>query len=111
MLHGMIGCTCLYNSALGKFDFRGQWSVSPKNRGQLKKTQGWIGLKSGGGSLAAGTYLQRGSAPPPPGLQDGLSSLPSRPTGYVHHSGRAWFNFAAKWMVCYTLATVAAAVT
>ena len=38
-----------------------------KNRRHSKKTQGRTGLKSGGGSLAVGTYLQRGSAPPPPG--------------------------------------------
>ena len=40
--------------------------VSPQNRGWSKKTEGWTGLKNRGGSLAVGTYLQRGSAPPPP---------------------------------------------
>ena len=33
----------------------------------MKKTQGRRALKNGGGSLAVGSYLQRGSAPPPPG--------------------------------------------
>ena len=56
----------IYNFALRKFDFRGWWSATPKNRGWSKKTQVWTGLKNGGGSLAVGTYLQRGSAPPPP---------------------------------------------
>ena len=37
-----------------------------KIRGRSKKTEGWTGPKSRGGSLAVGTYLQRGSAPPPP---------------------------------------------
>ena len=66
MLYGIIGVPFVYNFALRKFDFRGRWSATPKNRGRSKKTQGWIGLKSGGGSLAVGTYLQRGSAPSPP---------------------------------------------
>ena len=60
------------NSALRKFDFRGRWSVSPKNRGRSKKTQGWTGLKSGGSSLAVSTYLQRKRQcppPPPPGRE------------------------------------------
>ena len=39
-----------------------------KNRGQSKKTEGCTGPKNKGGSLAVGTYLQRGSAPPPPSL-------------------------------------------
>ena len=40
-----------------------------KNRGRSKKTEWHTKAKSKGGSLAVGTYLQRGSAPPPsPGL-------------------------------------------
>ena len=35
-------------------------------RGQSKKTEGWTAPKYKGGSLAVGTYLQRGSASPPP---------------------------------------------
>ena len=35
-----------------------------KNRGRSKKTEGRTRPKSKGGSLAVGTYLQRGSAPP-----------------------------------------------
>ena len=35
-----------------------------KNRGRSKKTEGRTGPKSRGGSLAVGTYLQRGSDPP-----------------------------------------------
>ena len=37
-----------------------------KNRGRQKKTEGRTMLKSSSGSLAVGSYLQRGSAPPPP---------------------------------------------
>ena len=33
--------------------------------GSLGKTQGQTALKSGGGSLAVGSYLKKGSAPPP----------------------------------------------
>ena len=40
MLYGMIGIPFVYNSALRKFDFRSRWSVSPKNRGWSKKTEG-----------------------------------------------------------------------
>ena len=47
-------------------DFGGRWSVTLKNRGRSKKTEGRTRPKSRGGSLAVGTYLQRGSAPPPP---------------------------------------------
>ena len=60
-----IVVTFVYNFALGKFDFRGQWSATPKNRGRSKKMQGRRALKTGGASLAVGSYLQRGSAPPP----------------------------------------------
>ena len=35
-----------------------------KNRRRSKKTEGRTRPKSKGGSLAVGTYLQRGSAPP-----------------------------------------------
>ena len=38
-----------------------------KNRGRSKKTEGREGPKNKVGSLAVGTYLQRGSAPLPPG--------------------------------------------
>ena len=56
---------CLvYNFALRKFDFRGQWSATTKNRGGSKKTEGQRALKNGGCSLAVGSYLQTGSAPP-----------------------------------------------
>ena len=68
MLYGMIGVTFVYNSALRKFDFRGRWFVSPKNGGRSKKAQGQTDLKNEGSSLAVGTYLRRGSAPPPLGV-------------------------------------------
>ena len=42
------------------------WSVTLKNRGRSKKTEGQTGPKSMGGSLAVGNYLQRGSPHPPP---------------------------------------------
>ena len=65
----MSGVPFVYNSALRKFDFRGRWSVSPKNSGPSKKTEDQTGLKSGGSSLVVGTYLQSGSAPHPPGRE------------------------------------------
>ena len=40
MLYGMIGVPFIYNSALRKFDFRGQWSVSPNSRGGVKDNSG-----------------------------------------------------------------------
>ena len=61
-----IGVIFVYNFALKKFNFRGRWFQTLKNRGQSKKTQGRTALKNRGGSLAVGSYLQRGSAPPPP---------------------------------------------
>ena len=48
------------------FHFGGRWSVTLKNRGRSKKTDGWGRPKTRGSSLAVGTYLERGSAPPPP---------------------------------------------
>ena len=60
MLDEIIRVPLVYNYALRKFDFRGQWSATPKNRGQSRVDR----LKSGDGSLAVGTNLQRGSAPP-----------------------------------------------
>ena len=68
MVYEINGVPFVYNFALRKFVFRGRWSVTPKNKGPSKKTQGRTGLKSGGGSLAVGTYLQRGSAPSIPGF-------------------------------------------
>ena len=66
MLYGKIGVTIVYNFPLKNCDFRRRWSAIPKNRGRSKKTQGRTALKNGGGSLAVGSYLQRGSAPPLP---------------------------------------------
>ena len=57
--HYCIQC-CMRN-----YDFRGRCSATPENRGLSKKTQRWTALKIGGGSLPVGSYLQRGSAPPP----------------------------------------------
>ena len=52
----------MYNFALKKFDFRGRWFQTPKNRGWSKKTQGRTALNNGGGSLpgslAVGSFLQ-----------------------------------------------------
>ena len=50
MLYGKIGVTIVYNFALRKFDIRGRWSATPKNRGRSKKTRGRTVLKNGGGS-------------------------------------------------------------
>ena len=44
-------------------DFGGRWSVTLKNRGRSKKTEGRTRPKCKGGSLAVGTYLQRDSDP------------------------------------------------
>ena len=55
--------TFVYNFVLRKFGFRGQFSAPSKNRGRSKKTHGW------------GSYLQRGSAPPPgPKFENVISS-------------------------------------
>ena len=45
------------------FHFGGRWSVTLKNRGRSKKTDGWRGPKTRGSSLAVGTDFERGSAP------------------------------------------------
>ena len=67
--------TFVYNFALTIFYFRGTWFQTPKNRGRSKKTQGRTALKNGGGSLAVGSYLQRGSAPIRGGARGGTDSL------------------------------------
>ena len=54
---------CICTFVLKILDFRGRWSVTLKSRGRSKKTDVRTGPKSKGGSLAVGTYLQRGSAP------------------------------------------------
>ena len=59
----------------------GRWSATPRNRGQSNKTQGRTALKSGSGSLAVGSYIQRGSAPPPPLGGEGLCECPVLPPG------------------------------
>ena len=46
-----------------KFDFRGRWSATPKNRERSKKTQGRTAMINGDSSLAVGSYPERGSAP------------------------------------------------
>ena len=72
-LYFVISMVRIWISFVGHFvlrmsDFGGRWSVNLKNRGWSKKTEGRTRPKSKGGSLAVGTYLQRGSAtPPPPG--------------------------------------------
>ena len=78
-VYGIIGVPFVYIFALRKFDFKGRGSVTPKNKGRSKKIQGRTGLKNGGGSLAVGSYLQRGSAPPPSRGQ-GLGTGGERPT-------------------------------
>ena len=64
MLIGRIGVTFVHNFVLRNYDFRWEWSATQKNSGRSKKIQGQTALKNGGGSLAVGSYLQRGSAPP-----------------------------------------------
>ena len=80
MLYGKTGVTIVYNIALSKFDFRDQWSATPQNRGRSKKNQGRTVLKHWAGSLAVGSYIQRGSAPPPP-----LSVLSSEFKGKIFY--------------------------
>ena len=58
----------MYNFVSRKFDFRGRWSATPKNRGRSKKTQGRTAMKNGDGSLAVGSYPKE-AVPPPPGVQ------------------------------------------
>ena len=60
---GKIRVTFVHNFTLKKFDFRGWWLATAKHRRWSMKTQGQRALKNGGGSLAIGSYLQRGSAP------------------------------------------------
>ena len=56
---------------------------------RLKKTQERIALKNGGGSLAFGSYLKRGSAPPPGGGGlYALSALSCSPKGMLSISAR-----------------------
>ena len=64
--------TCVDTFVLRMFDFRGRWFMTLKNRGAVKKSEGRTASKSRGGSLAVGTYLQRGSAPPPGLMQHGM---------------------------------------
>ena len=64
------------------FDFGGLWSMTLKNRGQLKKTEGWTVLKSKDSSLAVGTYPQRGS-PPPQGISTPFCLVPLAVIGGV----------------------------
>ena len=53
MFYGKLLVTFVYNFALRKFGYRGQWCATPKkNRGRSKKTLEWTALKSRGGSLA-----------------------------------------------------------
>ena len=54
MLYVRVNCTLVYKTALRKYDFREQWSVTPKNRGQSKKIQGWTAVKSRGRGEALG---------------------------------------------------------
>ena len=71
MLYGKIGVTFVYNCALRKFDFGATLSLPTigaggGGEGVFKgSTQGQTALKNGNGTFAAGSYLQRGSAPLP----------------------------------------------
>ena len=69
---GKIGVSFVYKFALKKFDFRGRWSATAKNRGRSKKTEGQRALSNRGVTLAVGSYFQRDSAPPPPPSQPGI---------------------------------------
>ena len=62
-LYGIIGVTFVYDFVLRKCDLKGPYSATSKNRGWAKKNEGWIAVKSGGGSLTVSSYLQRGSVP------------------------------------------------
>ena len=62
-----IGVTFVYRFELRKYDFRRRWSATPKNRERsIGTTHGQTAPKSEGDRLSAGSYLQGGSAPPPP---------------------------------------------
>ena len=66
MVCGRIGVSLVYLFCIGKYDFRGRWSATPKHRWRSKTTERRTALKSRGGCFAEGRYFQRGSAPPPP---------------------------------------------
>ena len=72
MLIGRIKVTFVHNFVLRNYDLKWQWSATQKNRGRSKKIQGQTALKNGSGSLAVGSYLQRGSTP----LGIGYGDLP-----------------------------------
>ena len=61
-----IGVVFVYNFALRKFDFRGQWSGAPKNRGWSKKTQGRRAKKNGTVVWQWVVIFKEAVPPPPP---------------------------------------------
>ena len=65
MLYGKIGGTFVWNLHLESLILEGSGLQLP-TIGGVKETQWQTPQKNGGGSLAAGSYLQRGSASPPP---------------------------------------------
>ena len=61
MLYERIEVTLEYNFALRKYDFRGWWFATLKNRGWSMRAKGQTALKSRGGSLA----VSKRQCPPP----------------------------------------------
>ena len=59
-----------------------------KNRGRSKKTVGRTRPRNKGGTLAVGTYLQRGSAPPPPRVLDLPAPNPVLIVLFLYRLGR-----------------------
>ena len=55
----IIWITFVGNYALRICDFGGRWSVTLKNRGRSKKTEGQTAQKNKDGSLAMDIYLQQ----------------------------------------------------
>ena len=58
MLYGIIGVLFVNNVALRQFDFRGWWSVTPKNGGEGAVNENYR-LKSGAVILEVGTSFLR----------------------------------------------------
>ena len=82
MLYGKIGATFIYNFAMRKFDFRGRWSATPKNKGWSKKSQGRTALKSG---AVVGITTFKEAVPPPP---------PPPPHGHIYLTSCTHLDFS-----------------
>ena len=77
MVYGRIGLTFVYSSALKKYDFRGQWSATLKNRGGQRKLKFGQPWKAGAVVWQLVATFKEAVTPPPPQCAGGLTpSLP-----------------------------------